>query len=641
MFSLLLATVSIGLGWETGWVKEWRDAVDGLEVRETRTASLDGLEKVVVRWTWKGEKPLEKVTLAVREPVTGKSESLKPFMPGILMYGNPSNAGRRGGRVPLYAGKPGEFAIFEDHRFPMPFVLLENSENGDFTAVHTVPSPARGAKVQDLWWSAGVEATATGGDIVLLSGPVGYNRRRSVVKALQEKAMDYDETYLTLRPGDIIEKIYYIQRGKGSKARFGFEQAMSVSLDLHKPYDAERFPKMDEIVRLKRKFALSRWIEDPSRGIAGVNMYDPSFRTEIVLGWAGACEAPGWALPVLDIDRKDDVMAQKLLDFIAVAYKPTITASNGLFKVRFDFKKGEPVCNWPGKFSDPISCGQSLYTIMKSIRFARKHRDRLDPTKWEDFAFAAAENAANYHLSPSAPPFVNTGTAFYVPALMAGYELTGNEKWKRAAEKIAQEVANRYFGYQGVYWGGTLDANCEDKEGSIAAFLAFHALLKDALRRGDAADEKRWARLAEHAMMMSLSYTVVWDIPLPPGRLADNAFKSTGWTDVSAQNQHLDVFGVLITPEVRWMGRYLKDPRLEKLAEVMYRSCGQLIDEKGSQGEQIQHTNFAQHGDMSDVSKLRGGYSESWTVFWITAHFLNAAASFKEQGDEIICEKAK
>ena len=62
----------------------------------------------------------------------------------------------------------------------------------------------------------------------------------------------------------------------------------------------------------------------------------------------------------------------------------------------------------------------------------------------------------------------------------------------------------------------------------------------------------------------------------------------------------------------------------------MYRSCGQMIDPFGSQGEQIQQTNFAQHGDMSNVYKLRGGYSESWTVFWITAHFLHAAAQFVE-----------
>ena len=51
-----------------------------------------------------------------------------------------------------------------------------------------------------------------------------------------------------------------------------------------------------------------------------------------------------------------------------------------------------------------------------------------------------------------------------------------------------------------------------------------------------------------------------------------------------------------------------------------------------SLGEQIQQTNFAQHGDRSDVSKLRGGYAERWTVLWLTAHFLNAAAEFSEMG---------
>ena len=127
---------------------------------------------------------------------------------------------------------------------------------------------------------------------------------------------------------------------------------------------------------------------------------------------------------------------------------------------------------------------------------------------------------------------------------------------------------------------------------------------------------------------------MVWDIPLPPGRLADYNFKTTGWTVVSPQNQHIDVFGVLFTPEIYKMGEYLNDDRLKKLARVMYRSCFQLTNIYGSQGEQLQQTNFAQHGDMSNVHKLRGGYSESWTVFWITAHFLNAAAKFMEMNIE-------
>ena len=70
----------------------------------------------------------------------------------------------------------------------------------------------------------------------------------------------------------------------------------------------------------------------------------------------------------------------------------------------------------------------------------------------------------------------------------------------------------------------------------------------------------------------------------------------------------------------------------------MYRSCGQLIDPFGSQGEQPHHTNYAQHGmfreqwEAGKIAGLRGNYVEQWTVFWITAHFLNAAAQFKELG---------
>ena len=32
---------------------------------------------------------------------------------------------------------------------------------------------------------------------------------------------------------------------------------------------------------------------------------------------------------------------------------------------------------------------------------------------------------------------------------------------------------------------------------------------------------------------------------------------------------------------------------------------------------------------------FRGGYAERWTVFWLTAHFLNAAADLKEMGAEL------
>ena len=183
-----LLSPEIGLGWRNGWVREWRADVPGLKVQDSVKKVSDGLVRVIRRWTWEGSNALEQVTLAVRYRVAGDPGKMKPFIPGILLYGNPSNKGRTDGRVPVFAGESGEFAIFEEHRLPMPFALLENVSTGGFAALHTLPSPIRGAVRNDLWWSLGVEVAEGGADIVMLSGPVGYNRMRSVVKARQRKA---------------------------------------------------------------------------------------------------------------------------------------------------------------------------------------------------------------------------------------------------------------------------------------------------------------------------------------------------------------------------------------------------------------------------------------------------------------------
>jgi hypothetical protein len=199
---------------------------------------------------------------------------------------------------------------------------------------------------------------------------------------------------------------------------------------------------------------------------------------------------------------------------------------------------------------------------------------------------------------------------------------------REAALKAASHYRERHLDMSEPYWGGTLDARCEDKEGAWAGFQAFFAAY-------EATKDPVWLNAAEHAMDVTLSYTYVWDVDLPAGRLRDHDLKTRGWTMVSAQNQHLDVFGVVYTPEIWKMGDYLGRDDLKKLAKVMYRSCGQMIDANGSQGEQINHTNFSQWRNLTNVDTMRGTYSEDWTVYWMTAHFLTAAAKFAEYGADL------
>lgn len=622
---------SVATDWQNDWMCDWHHAsperieqvgqwsiVHGkialeqgeLVLRDSYRQAENGLLHCIRRFEWHGSAPLEKVTLSVRLNVAG--EALMPCLPGILYYGNKNGAKVNSNIIPVYNATAGEFAIFEEHRYPMPFAMLESAAGGYAVALHTVPSPVRGAVLNDQWWSMGVEAQNGYSQIVLYSGAIGYNGQHSVAKALQKRPMRYADTYITLEPGQIIEKSFYVECYPISREGTGFQRPIYTSLDLYKPYDAERFPTFEQIVKEKYDFAKSRWIE-LSDSAVGFNMYDSSLRKDIVMGWCGQADSPGYSLQVLSKmlgDSAIESMVQRSLDYLTTF---AIDDSKGIFKVGFNGERFHG--------GDPVSCGQAMYNFAKAIETARKGR-KYDTEKWEHFLRHAADAVSNRILSPEWSP-ISTAEGFYIAPLAISAKLFRNKRYMEAATKAAQLYADRHLAMNGCYWGGTLDATCEDKEGSWAAFQGF-------LEMYERTKDEKYLEWAKHAMDVCLSYVVVWDIPLPAGRLADFNFKTTGWTVVSAQNQHIDVYGVLFAPEVYKMGKYLKDERLCRLAEVMYRSCGQLVDPYGSQGEQIQQTNFAQHGDMSNVHKLRGGYSERWTVFWITAHFLNAAASFEQ-----------
>ena len=635
-----LLPAEIGLGWENGWVREWRSGVPGLKVQDFTAPASGGLVQVVRRWTWEGTAPLHEVTLSVRYRMHGIPAMLKPFIPGVVVYGNPSNKGRNDGLVPTYFGLKGEFAQFEEHRLSMPFVLLEDAKSGDFAALHALPSPVRGAVRRDQWWSMGVEARDGGADILLLSGPVGYNRRRSIVKSRPYQWGDtWGDTYITLYPGQKIEKTFWIQTGKATADAFGFERCVAASLDLFRPEAClESRPEASSVLNAKRSYLMTRWIDE--KGARGFLEWDPKFPGTrgwytIHLGWTGCCAAPAYGLAALGTNAADRDKAQCALDFISDTFTPTIRPGNGIFNISYNLKTGAKTGG------DPVSCGQALFSVIKAVRAARKGGGGLDPSKWEAFSRKAAHEMAvglgkkDWHRPKS------TGAAFLIAPLVLAAETYSMPECFAAAKTLAEFYAEKYTGYDRVYWGGSLDAACEDGEGAMAALQGYVAMLRHAIASKDAQAGRKYARLARHALNMLLSYVVVWDIPMPPGALADAGFKSAGWTAVSAQNQCLGAFAVISAPDVWWMGDYLRDVRLKKIAALMYRSCGQLFEPDGNSGEQVLQTNYRHMwndysliGGKGDAADFRGGYC-MWNPLWLTGHYLCAAADFHELGAEL------
>ena len=622
---------SIATAWDNNWSSNWQHAqidsiVDNgdfkivkgtLNLPEGQWLLTDyyhqELDKIkcVRRFEWTGKTILENVTLAIRWQIP--TQNAKPFLPGILYYGNPSGEKNGKDNVAWYHSQVGDEALFEEHRFPMPFSCVEWQDSNQYygSVLHADPSPVYRGNHFDQWWSLGLKTLPNKTELALLSGPITYNNVKNTAKALQDKALPYGDTYIKVYPNTIIEKTFYLEAYPTPSKGSAFQRPIYTSINIFKPFYTDDLPTYNDIIKLKYRFAQSRWIETPT--FAGFNMFPDFVKPQIILGWAGQCEAPAYALQVLNEDLKDPKIwhyIQKSLDHICTSD----IDSNG-FSIIFDIKSQK----WYGK--DPVSQGQAMNNIALAIQEGLKNK-KVNTTQWQTFlkkaAFVFSKKILNKNWKPN-----NTAEAFFISPLILSYQLFNIPEFKLAALKAVEYYAARHLSMNEPYWGGTLDATCEDKEGAWGAFQGFLAAY-------ELTNDTKYLNYAKHACDVTLSYTVLWDIPLPAGRLADFRFKTRGWTGVSAQNQHLDVYGVLIAPSVYKMGLYLKNENLKKLAKTMYLSCGQLIDPTGAHGEQIQQTNFAQQGEMNDVFKLRGGYSEKWTVFWITAHFLHAAAQFKQ-----------
>jgi len=180
---------SIATAWENQWptnwmhtnpskyqqIGDWQVVTGELALPEGKFLLRDAYRsegnrvKCIRRFEWKGTKTLEKATLSIRWRIDGQKP--KAFLPGILYYGNPSGEKNGRNRVPVYHGLAGEKAIFEEHRYPMPFASFEWEKDGGFkgAALHTKPSQVYGGNHFDQWWSLGVQSFDNHSELVLLS----------------------------------------------------------------------------------------------------------------------------------------------------------------------------------------------------------------------------------------------------------------------------------------------------------------------------------------------------------------------------------------------------------------------------------------------------------------------------------------
>ncbi|MBK1879331.1 hypothetical protein [Pelagicoccus mobilis] len=589
-----------------------------LKLRDAQRERVDGLTEIRRRWEWTGDSPLEEVTLSIRTQT--KLTSARPILPGISYYGNPAGQKVDPTRIPVIADTPGGKGYYEEHRYPMPFAGAEGvfGSQTQVAALHSLPSPLQYGNLEDQWWSLGFERIdADTIELALLSGAVASNEQTGTIKAEQKRFIPYTGAYCTLQPGAIVDKTVYLQSPQKTKRGHGLSDLVESSLTLFNQYSTDGYTPYREILQLKMNDSVNRWREGEQ--YAGIDAFPGEERPWVDLGWAGQSEAVAYPFILMGgafgIKQADEI-AQKAMDFISTS---PFTPKG--FSIRYNYHDQE----WYDR-RNPLSQGQTMNNMFNALRVARAN-GHFDTSKWESFLLKSCELHADRILSDDWYP-VSTNEGFLIAPLAQGADLLGKKRFLKAARKAADHYLNRHLSMDEPYWGGTLDARCEDKEGAWAALQGFLTLY-------EISNDKKYLSAARHAADVVLSYMYVWDVPMPAGRLADNAFRSRGWTSVSVQNMHLDVYGVLCAPAIWKLGEFTGQDLYKKAARLLTVPCGQLTDPWGSAGEQLHQTTYAQHYNAVHIDGVRGDYIENWNVYWITAHFLTAAAQFQEMGIDV------
>lgn len=201
--------------------------------------------------------------------------------------------------------------------------------------------------------------------------------------------------------------------------------------------------------------------------------------------------------------------------------------------------------------------------------------------------------------------------------LVMGYKYFKDKRYLESAKRTVDYLEKELIS-KADYFSSTLDANCEDKEASLAAATASYYL--SLVSKG--AERAHYASLAKKAAYFALSWYYTWDVPFAPGQmLGDLGLKTRGWGNVSVENNHIDVFVFDFADVLQWLSKEYGEQRFADFVQVISTSMRQLlpyeghlcgIAKTGYYPEVVQHTNW-------DYGKNGKGYyndifAPGWTV---------------------------
>lgn len=249
---------------------------------------------------------------------------------------------------------------------------------------------------------------------------------------------------------------------------------------------------------------------------------------------------------------------------------------------------------------------EAVYAILHYLKYERQHgRQHKD---WEKKMRTLLDNliaiqkpdgsfARKYSDSGTDIDASGGSTPSATSTLVMGWKYFGDKRYLAAAKRTVDYVEKNIIS-KSDYFSSTLDANCEDKEAAIAAVTSTYYLAM--VTKGK--ERAHYIDLCRQAAYFAMSWYYTWDVPFAKGQmLGDVGFRSRGWSNVSVENNHIDVFVFELPHIVKWLSTVTGEKRFAKMYDVIYSSLCQLmptnehhfdIAKPGYYPEVVQHTTW-------------------------------------------------
>jgi len=269
---------------------------------------------------------------------------------------------------------------------------------------------------------------------------------------------------------------------------------------------------------------------------------------------------------------------------------------------------------------------EGVYAILLYLKYEKQH-GRRHP-EWEARIKAILDGfvklqkadgsfARKYHDNGTDVDGTGGSTPSSTSALVMGYRYFGKKQYLEAARRTVDYLELNIIS-KSDYFSSTLDANCEDKEAAIAAVTATYYLA--AVTKGK--ERQRYINLCEKAAYFALSWYYMWDVPFAQGQmLGELGLKTRGWSNVSVENNHIDVFVFELPHIVKWLGQQMGNARFLQMHDVIFNSLSPLmptperlcgISVPGFYPEVVQHTTW-DYG-MNGKGFYNNLFAPGWTI---------------------------